>query len=172
MSSERRGAELVLGSMGAFRSVLLRVMVAVRRRWLQRGGGEEVGGRQLGAMHARRSGDSGMDEAVLRDEVDERDFAGERKPAKAEENNMKTNELQTILGYLNIGLAIAHNTGVSVGHFGSTDFIQLAQMVNSLFLNAMTPVASAVPVAATVAAVATAPILINAPAAASVAVAS
>jgi hypothetical protein len=52
---------------------------------------------------------------------------------------MKTNELQTILGYLNIGLAIAHNTGVSVGHFGSTDFIALAQSVNSLLLNAVTP---------------------------------
>ncbi len=54
---------------------------------------------------------------------------------------MKTNELQTILGYLNIGLAIAHNTGVSVGHFGSTDFIALAQSVNSLLLNAITPAA-------------------------------
>jgi hypothetical protein len=52
---------------------------------------------------------------------------------------MKTNELQTILGYLNIGLAIAHNTGVSVGHFGSTDFIALAQSVNGLLLNAITP---------------------------------
>jgi hypothetical protein len=55
---------------------------------------------------------------------------------------MKTNELQTILGYLNIGLAIAHNTGVSVGHFGGTDFIELAQSVNSLLLNAITPKAS------------------------------
>jgi len=56
---------------------------------------------------------------------------------------MKTNELQTILGYLNIGLAIAHNTGVSVGHFGSTDFIALAQSVNGLLLNAVTPAAPA-----------------------------
>jgi len=56
---------------------------------------------------------------------------------------MKTNELQTILGYLNIGLAIAHNTGVSVGHFGSTDFIALAQSVNGLLLNAVTPSAAA-----------------------------
>jgi hypothetical protein len=56
---------------------------------------------------------------------------------------MKTNELQTILGYLNIGLAIAHNTGVSVGHFGSTDFIALAQSVNGLLLNAVTPPAAA-----------------------------
>jgi hypothetical protein len=52
---------------------------------------------------------------------------------------MKTNELQTILGYLNIGLAIAHNTGVSVGHFGGTDFIQLAESVNGLLLSAITP---------------------------------
>jgi hypothetical protein len=41
MSSERRGAELLLGSIRAFRSLLLKVMVAVWRRWLQRGGGEE-----------------------------------------------------------------------------------------------------------------------------------
>ena len=38
---------------------------------------------------------------------------------------MKTEELQRILGYLNIGLAIAHDSGVSIGHFGSGDFIQL-----------------------------------------------
>jgi hypothetical protein len=56
---------------------------------------------------------------------------------------MKTSELQTILGYLNIGLAIAHNTGVTVGHFGATDFIELAQSVNSLLLSAITPAAAA-----------------------------
>jgi hypothetical protein len=60
---------------------------------------------------------------------------------------MKTTELQTILGYLNIGLAIAHNTGVSVGHFGGTDFIQLAQSVNALLLQAVTPAAAATPAA-------------------------
>lgn len=85
---------------------------------------------------------------------------------------MKTNELQTILGYLNIGLAIAHNTGVSVGHFGNTDFIQLAEMVNSLFLKAITPVANTVPLVAAAAAVSAAPIVINAPVAVGVAVAS
>ena len=37
MSSERRGAELLLSSIRAFRSVLLKVMVAVGWRWLQRG---------------------------------------------------------------------------------------------------------------------------------------
>ena len=36
-------------------------------------------------------------------------------------------ELQRILGYVNIGLAIAHESGVSIGHFGCGDFIQLAQ---------------------------------------------
>lgn len=55
---------------------------------------------------------------------------------------MNKSELQTILGYVNIGLAVAHNIGVSVGHFGGTDFIQLAQGVNSLLLNAVTPAAS------------------------------
>ncbi len=55
---------------------------------------------------------------------------------------MNKTELQTILGYLNVGLAIAHNTGVTVGHFGGTDFIQLAQSVNALLLNAITPKAA------------------------------
>jgi len=55
---------------------------------------------------------------------------------------MKKSELQTILGYLNIGLAIAHNTGVSIGHFGSTDFIELAQAVNGLLLQSITPTAA------------------------------
>jgi hypothetical protein len=62
---------------------------------------------------------------------------------KQREIEMKISELQTILGYLNIGLAVAHNTGVSVGHFGSTDFIELAQSVNALLLNAITPAAKA-----------------------------
>jgi len=55
---------------------------------------------------------------------------------------MNKTELQTILGYLNVGLAIAHNTGVTVGHFGGTDFIQLAQSVNALLLNAIQPTAA------------------------------
>jgi hypothetical protein len=55
---------------------------------------------------------------------------------------MNKSELQTILGFVNIGLAIAHNTGISVGHFGSTDFIQLAQSVNGLLLNAISPAAA------------------------------
>jgi hypothetical protein len=55
---------------------------------------------------------------------------------------MNKHELQTILGYLNLGLAIAHSTGVTVGHFGGADFIQLAQNVNSLLLNAMVPAAA------------------------------
>lgn len=45
MSSERRGAVvLLLDSIGAFQSMLLRVMVAVWRRGLQRGVGSGVGG--------------------------------------------------------------------------------------------------------------------------------
>ncbi len=40
MSSERRGVVLLLpDSIRAFQSMLLRVMVAVRQRWLQRRGG-------------------------------------------------------------------------------------------------------------------------------------
>ena len=65
---------------------------------------------------------------------------------------MNKSKLQAILGYLNIGLAIAHDSGVSLGHFGSTDFIQLAETVNELLLSAFAPaaavtVASAAPVA-------------------------
>ena len=164
MSSERRGAELLLDSMGAFRSSLLRVMVAVGRRWLQRVVGGELGNERV---EARRCGGVGVGEPQVLT-VDEMGIEGLRTAAKAEENDMKTNELQTILGYLNIGLAIAHNTGVQVGHFGSTDFIQLAQMVNGLLLNAITPAANAVPAAGVAAG---APIVINAPASASVAVA-
>lgn len=62
-----------------------------------------------------------------------------RKNAKAEENDMNTKELQRILGYLNIGLAIAHDSGVSIGHFGSGDFIQLAQTVNGMLLHSIAP---------------------------------
>ena len=43
MSSERRGVELLLDSMDAFRSALLRVMVAVLRRGLQRRRRSEAG---------------------------------------------------------------------------------------------------------------------------------
>jgi hypothetical protein len=65
-------------------------------------------------------------------------------------------KLQTILGYLNIGLAIAHDSGVTLGHFGSTDFVQLAETVNTLLLSSLQPaaavtVASAAPVAGPVA---------------------
>jgi hypothetical protein len=52
---------------------------------------------------------------------------------------MSKSELQAVLGYLNVGLAIAHNTGVSVGHFGNTDFIGLAETVNGLLLHAISP---------------------------------
>lgn len=55
---------------------------------------------------------------------------------------MNTTELQRILGYLNIGLAIAHDSGVSIGHFGSGDFIQLAQTVNGMLLHSISPIAN------------------------------
>jgi hypothetical protein len=58
---------------------------------------------------------------------------------------MNTMELQRILGYLNIGLAIAHDGGVSIGHFGSGDFIQLAQTVNGMLLHSITPMVSQSP---------------------------
>jgi hypothetical protein len=69
---------------------------------------------------------------------------------------MTKTKLQTILGYLNIGLAIAHDSGVTLGHFGSTDFVQLAETVNSLLLSAFAPaadatVATAAPVAGPIA---------------------
>jgi hypothetical protein len=50
---------------------------------------------------------------------------------------MTTTKLQTILGYLNIGLAVAHDAGVTLGHFGSTDFITLAESVNELVLSSI-----------------------------------
>jgi len=59
---------------------------------------------------------------------------------------MKTAELQTILGYLNIGLAIAHNTGVTAGHFGNTDFIGLAETVNTLLIKSIAPATCGPPV--------------------------
>ena len=43
MSSERRGVELLLDSMSAFRSALLKVMVAVLWRGLQRRRRSEAG---------------------------------------------------------------------------------------------------------------------------------
>lgn len=98
--------------------MMLRVMVAVRRRWLQRksGGGEDLAERCVGFTE---------------------EFV--KAAGKAEEIEMNTVELQRILGYLNIGLAIAHDSGVSIGHFGSGDFIQLAQTVNGTLLHSIAP---------------------------------
>lgn len=58
---------------------------------------------------------------------------------------MNRMELQRILGYVNIGLAIAHDSGVSIGHFGCEDFIELAQNVNGMLLRSITPRAAAAP---------------------------
>ena len=55
MSSERRGAELLLlDSIRAFQSMLLKVMVAVRRRWLQRRASREL--RESGRKVRRQCG--------------------------------------------------------------------------------------------------------------------
>jgi hypothetical protein len=66
-------------------------------------------------------------------------MASAERAGKALENEMNTAELQRILGYLNIGLAIAHDSGVSIGHFGCGDFIQLAQTVNGMLLHSIAP---------------------------------
>jgi hypothetical protein len=92
-------------------------------------------------LHSRRDGCAGVTVTVMR----VKNFERQRTPAKAVETDMKTSELQSVLGYLNIGLAIAHNTGVTGGHFGNTDFIGLAETVNRLFLNAITPTGSNAP---------------------------
>lgn len=82
---------------------------------------------------------------------------------------MGTSEVQKILGYLNIGLAIAQDAGVTIGHFGSTDFVQLAQMVNTLLLTAIEPTSSTAVSAtgstgSTAVAVSAAPVASSAPA--------
>ncbi len=77
---------------------------------------------------------------------------------------MNSDELQRILGYLNIGLAIAHDSGVSIGHFGSGDFIQLAQTVNGMLLHAIAPVAGVAASAAPVVAANATPGLMRSPA--------
>ena len=66
-------------------------------------------------------------------------LASAERAGKALEGGMNTAELQRILGYVNIGLAIAHDSGVSMGHFGCGDFIQLAQTVNGMLLQSITP---------------------------------
>jgi len=72
-------------------------------------------------------------------------MAKAEEAGEAEENDMNRVELQRILGFLNIGLAIAHDSGVSIGHFGCGDFIQLAQTANGMLLHSITPAAAAVP---------------------------
>jgi len=139
MSSERRGAELILlDSIRAFQSMLLKVMVAVPRRWLQRtasrGLSEPTG--RCPAVRRFRPKAVGIGEFVI---------TKAREAGKVEENDMNRVELQRILGYLNIGLAIAHDSGVSIGHFGCGDFIQLAQTVNGMLLHSIAPLAVAEP---------------------------
>jgi hypothetical protein len=76
-------------------------------------------------------------------------MVGTETAAAAEEKEMNTVELQRILGYLNIGLAIAHDSGVSIGHFGSGDFLQLAQTVNVILLRSIEPKGATAPGIAT-----------------------
>jgi hypothetical protein len=66
-------------------------------------------------------------------------IARAERAGKAMEKDMNPAELQRILGYVNIGLAIAHDSGVSIGHFECGDFIQLAQTVNGMLLHAIAP---------------------------------
>jgi hypothetical protein len=89
--------------------------------------------------------------------VDGMEVEVQRWAARAEENGMNRTELQTVLGYLNLGLAIAHSQGVTLGHFGNGDFVGLAETVNGLLLRAITPQVAAP--------VASAPVAVEAPAA-------
>jgi hypothetical protein len=56
---------------------------------------------------------------------------------------MSKAKLQSILGYAATFLAIAHEEGVTLGHFGSEDFVDLAQKASALLYGAITPPAPA-----------------------------
>jgi hypothetical protein len=119
--------------------MLLKVMVAVRQRWLQRMANSELqepAGMCTGSVDALTESGVGIGEFAI---------AKVKEAGKAEENDMNRVELQRILGYLNIGLAIAHDSGVSIGHFECGDFIQLAQTVNGMLLHSIAPVVVADP---------------------------
>jgi len=77
--------------------------------------------------------------------IDEFAIAKVTEAGEAEEKHMNRVELQRILGFLNIGLAIAHDSGVSIGHFGCGGFIQLAQTANGMLLHSIAPAAVAEP---------------------------
>lgn len=109
MSSERRGAErLLLDSIRAFRSMLLKVMVAVRRRWLQRSRGEEP-------PSAKGWRECGTEIRTTWDLVAVDEFGNVRTEgtAEAEENDMNTVELQRILGYSRFSSAVFVNMPVN-----------------------------------------------------------
>jgi hypothetical protein len=128
--------------------MLLKVMVAVWRRWLQRSRGEGLQSAK-GREAEWKSGQRGLS---CREEFGNGfGIVGSETAAAAEEKDMNTVELQRILGYLNIGLAIAHDSGVSIGHFGSGDFLQLAQTVNVILLRSIEPKGAAGPGSATAA---------------------
>jgi hypothetical protein len=98
----------LLDSIRAFRSMLLKVMVAVRRRWLQRSRREEPqsakGQRECG-MEIRTTGDFVA--------VNELGSVRTERTAEAEENDMNTVELQRILGYSRFSSAVFVNMPVN-----------------------------------------------------------
>jgi len=55
---------------------------------------------------------------------------------------MSKAKLQSILGYAATFLAIAHEEGVTLGHFGSEDFVDLAQKAAALLYGAVAPPAA------------------------------
>jgi hypothetical protein len=62
---------------------------------------------------------------------------------------MNKTELQTVLGYVSVFLGIAHNMGVSLGHFGNDDFVDLASKTASVFYQAIAPAAPPAPATTT-----------------------
>lgn len=51
--------------------------------------------------------------------------------------------LETLLAGLTIALSAVHNSGVKLGHFGSTDFIPVAESVSEVILSALVQPGSA-----------------------------
>lgn len=51
--------------------------------------------------------------------------------------------LETLLAGLTIALSAVHNSGVKLGHFGSTDFIPVAESVAEVVLSAIATPGSA-----------------------------
>lgn len=56
--------------------------------------------------------------------------------AQAAQPSNAKQELAKILTYAHLGLAIAVQSGVKLGHFGSTDFVTLANEITDLLYDA------------------------------------